>query len=131
MITATIQKGTAIASLKNFRREKNFTNQYSLISFDGQEFSEIVNLRIYQTQAKTTACIWLHAARDFHNLGGGTATGGGYHRSSKAVANALKSAGIELSEPIDGRGNGAIRSALEEIAKNLNLKHFYILEAYA
>lgn len=131
MITATIQKGTAIASLNGFRREKNFTNQYSLISFDGQEFSEIVNLRIYHTQAKTTACIWLHGGRDFHNLGGGKATGYNYHRSSQAVENALESAGIELSEPIGGRGDSAIRSALEAIAKNLSLKHFYILEAYA
>src|SRR5690606_3065831 len=47
-----------------------------------------------------------------HTAGHGRARGYGYHRQSAALAAALDSAGITLAEPIDGRGDGAMRDAL-------------------
>lgn len=51
-----------------------------------------------------------------HVSGYGRATGGGYHKASGALASAIRSAGIELSEGIDGRGENAMEEALRAIA---------------
>jgi hypothetical protein len=53
--------------------------------------------------------VWVYGAG-----GGGhaRANGYGYHKQSAALQAALDSAGITLAEPIDGRGDSAMRDAL-------------------
>jgi hypothetical protein len=51
--------------------------------------------------------------------GCGTAGGHGYHKASAALSAALRSAGWELDEDIDGVGDNAMRDALLAIGRKL------------
>lgn len=58
------------------------------------------------------ASIWIHGKK-IETSGKGNVGGYGYHKESAAIQEALDSAGVKLSEDIDGRGDAAIRHALE------------------
>lgn len=51
--------------------------------------------------------------------GYGAAGGGGYHKESAALGDAIRSAGISLSEQIDGVGEMAMTDALTAIVREL------------
>lgn len=108
------------------RKEDKIIHGYKVILSD---FSEAIDLRIYGTNAKNYACIWINHA-DLHVSGGGNAGGYGYHRPSAAVSCAIRNAGIELSQSISGVGDSAIRQALEAITKAITRKKFKIVEFY-
>lgn len=74
-----------------------------------------VELRLYGTDSQWTACVWINAAA-LHNSGSGKAGGYGYDKPSAAAHQAIYNAGIDLSEPIDGRGYTAIIDAVQAIA---------------
>lgn len=61
------------------------------------------------------ASIWCHRA-PCPTSGYGKASGYGYHKSSAALQAAITSAGITLTDPIDGRGDQAMEEALRAIA---------------
>lgn len=73
------------------------------------------------TGATSYASIWTysHAAAVRSYSGAGRATGGGYHRASAALDAAIQSAGITLSDPIDGEGTRAMEDACRAIAAAL------------
>lgn len=75
----------------------------------------LAELRIYSGDgAKVTACFWAnHDSRS----GSGWASGYGYCKLSSAAHEAIVNAGIDLSEPIGGRGVSAIYDAMEAIAR--------------
>lgn len=109
------------------RKEKHFTAQYSIVTGD---YSQPVILRLYGTQAKNYACLWVNY-KEVHISGGGSAGGYGYHRPSAAAQVAINNAGIALSADIDGRGDSAIQDALKAIARALGLTEFGLIEAHA
>jgi hypothetical protein len=119
------------------RKENNFLESYSIIvkgkTHQGkQELQEIASLRIYGTNAMNYACLWINdRGNNTYCNGSGSAGGYGYHRPSAAAAEALKTAGIKLSEDIDGRGDSAIIDALTAIAKKQGYKTFLIHKAHA
>lgn len=82
------------------------------------ESHAVVVLRIYGTSAMNYACIWINSTRKaIHCNGSGSAGGYGYHRPSAAAQVAINNAGFDLSQPIDGRGDSAMREAVLAIAK--------------
>jgi hypothetical protein len=101
---------------KAHRRENNFMYGYKIIFTDKGRLFEPVDLRIYGTNARNYACIWI-AGKGRYGSGSAWAGEYGYHRPSAAAEKAIKSAGIKLSQPIDGAGNEAIESAIMAIAK--------------
>lgn len=62
--------------------------------------------------------------------GKGKATGYGYDKFSAALGAAIESAGIELSDDINGRGESAITEALETITRKLGFRKFTIVREY-
>lgn len=114
----------------NHRKEEKFTDEYTAVCFENGEVKTPVILRIYSTDARNYACIWIHA-KDVHASGSGYAGGCGYHRPSAAAQTAINSAGFELSEPIDGRGEGAMQSAVVALAKVLGFENVYLHHAHA
>jgi len=60
------------------------------------------------------------------------AGGGGYHKRSAAAGSAISNAGIVLSKDIDGRGDGAIREAVEAITRALvpDATAYKVIEAH-
>ena len=106
---------------KNMSGKKELVNAMSAIAVINGKMSEVVVARWYMARqsdgaSPVYASIWTYGA-DFAISGHGRATGYGYHKASAALSNAIDSAGIVLSERIDGVGDGAIRRALEAIAR--------------
>lgn len=139
---AIIVPNTDGMNARKHRKENHFYKQLTLISFDpdkadsayttifySEAFKEVVTMRFYEWGMTTSCCVWLHH-KDYDNLGSEKVTGYGFHCPSEAAHFALKKAGITLSKPIASRGDDAIKYALEAIAKALELKHWYISEAY-
>ncbi len=118
------------------RKEKLFYESYEVVTFDGKEFRNPISLRLYGSNAKNYACIWINAAKtakrdSIHVSSTGNAGGYGYHRASAAVEEALRAAGFRFDESISGVGDSAIKSALGAICKHLGFKKFTIVNAHA
>ena len=104
-------------SLMRNRKEKNFHRELAAILPDG---STPVTLRTYCTGKWAYACVWIcgQAGGEYMSLaGGGSAGGYGYCRESAACGAALRAAGVTGFDPVDGRGMGAVRRAVEAISK--------------
>lgn len=96
------------------RAERHYCGGYiGLVLKDGGAVPA-VDLKLYTTDSRAYCCVWL--AGDVHQSGSAHAGGYGYHRASTAAGSALRAAGVSLSEDIDGRGDAAIRDAVEAIA---------------
>ena len=86
--------------------------------------TELVTVRFYGTGSTVWCSVWVAQYRngtatscnDMYS-GCGNAKGYGYHKDSAALSAALDSAGITLSERIDGVGEGAMRDALTAIVR--------------
>ena len=119
-ITATLPRA-AQSNGKNLSRQKEMVSAMSAIAVINGKMHEVVLARWYLARksdgaSPVYASIWTYGA-GFDISGHGRATGYGYHKASAALSTALESAGIVLSERIDGLGDGATRSALEAIAR--------------
>lgn len=123
------------------RKDNHFRKQITAIAInpDGRMY-DAVTLRIYTTDAKTYACIWLASncswggAIDCWRNGSGSAGGYGYHRASAAASEAIYNAGITLSEDINGRGDLAMEEAVAAIARAMWVDEtikIYITTAHA
>jgi hypothetical protein len=81
---------------------------------------QIVTARFWMSRsgdgASPVYCsVWL--SETGHASGHGTARGYGYHKQSAALQFALDSAGVKLAQPIDGRGESAMRDAIMAIGR--------------
>ena len=119
-ITATLPRA-ARSNGKNLSPQKELISAMSAVAVINGKIHEVVVARWYMARksdgaSPVYASIWVYGAG--HNISGhGRATGYGYHKASAALSDAIDSAGIVLSERIDGVGEGAIRRALEAIAR--------------
>lgn len=127
------------------REEKNgLDHGYKAIMIKEGKVEDLVDLRISSTSSAAYAVVWLYSPKvkdkeghtvkpSFWNSGSGRAGGYGYHRPSAAAAEALSRAGVKLSEDIGGRGDQAIRDAVEAAGKALAPKgsRVYVVEMYA
>lgn len=110
------------------RKEQHFHRELTALLPDG---SAPVTLRTYCTGRKAYACVWIHGQKA-SLAGGGGAGGYGYCRESAACGEALRAAGVTGFAPVDGRGMGAVRRAIEAIAKAVTGKRRLIIhEAHA
>ncbi len=123
---------------KAHRKEGNFQSEYCIIDYSGKEVKTPITLRIYGSSSNSAnyACLWIHGEfkgmKGYQSFNGSDrATGCGYHRPSAAAAYAIKNAGIELKNAIDGRGETAIEDALKAIASYLGIKNSYLHYSHA
>ena len=119
-VTATLPRA-ARSNGKNMSGQKELVNAMSAVTVINGEMREVVIARWYKARksvgaSPVYASIWTNGA-GFYISGYGRATGYGYHKASAALSAAIDSAGIVLSERIDGVGDGAIRRAVEAIAR--------------
>lgn len=114
------------------KREKvshKFAAQYTVI--DPATGRQVVIVRLYVTGTQHHVCAWLYG-NVTKGSGYGRAGGYGYCKTSAAVHDALEAAGVELSEPINGRGLSKVREALEAVGKSLTGKRkMFFHTAYA
>lgn len=106
-------------------------NGYKAIAIIDGEAVTLADMRIAISKSGTPyACFWAYkpGKKDetgkyiydgMWSNGSGTATGYGYHKESSAANIAISNAGISLSEPINGRGNAAIKEAVLAVGNAL------------
>ena len=119
-ITATLPSA-ARSNGKNLSGQKELVSAMSAVALINGKMREVVVARWYMARksdgaSPVYASIWTYGA-GFDISGHGRATGYGYHKASAALSAAIDSAGIVLSERIDGVGDGASQRALEAIAR--------------
>lgn len=113
--------------IHSYRREKSFDSQLSLIDLD--KGREIACVRFYQPDEVVYCVVWIDS--DKPARGYGKAGGGGYHKRSAALNEALSRAGVTLSEPINGCGDSAMDAALEALAHHMGAARPLIVGANA
>ena len=109
------------------RKEKHFFKQLTLCHIVGGEIKEVAQLRFYQPKYDVYACFWINSKGA---SGSGRAGGGGSCKQSASAAYAINVAGIELSEPIDGKGLQAVESALLAIGEAMGLQGCKVLTSH-
>jgi len=117
---------------RNHRKEKHFYESYTLVTYKrGEGFKELIDLRLYATQARHYAAVWVRQPEDFRS-GTGWAGGYGYNRMSAAAADAFRNAGYEFDHGISGRGETAVHAAMWAIARSLGYtdKQFTIINGH-
>lgn len=107
------------------------TTGYKAIAIIDGKVVTLADMRIAISKSgKPYACFWACKPAEMDengkfisdgmwNNGSGTAAGYGYHTASAAAEIAIEKAGFSLSDPIHGRGDGAIREAVQAIGECL------------
>ena len=118
----------------NYGDKKETVKQMILITHKAGDFKEPVVVRWYMSRsgdgASPVYCsLWVHSS-PYHVSGHGKAGGWGYHKSSFAFQEACASAGIELSQPVDGRGSSLVKDAILAIgvALGFDITEMHICE---
>ena len=110
------------SSAAKVRDKQAFIREISVLGFDADrnDMRALVTARMYTplrpNSSMTTAIIWVYTP-DRTVSGFGKTSGFGYHRSSAALADAIYSAGISLSQDISGSGDDAMDRAVMAIAR--------------
>lgn len=116
---------------KNLGREKETIITLIAIVPDASRhggYREPVRVRVYSGRSASASAVYCSIWAG-ETAGHGRATGYGYHKASAALQAAIDSAGITLSSPIDGRGEGSMREAVRAIAAALGYPSALIVEA--
>lgn len=116
---ATLLEKFAGLNIKH-RKEDKFQRSVSAIRpFKKNETHAVavVDARFYWTGSTCYCCVWISDWNGPRRNGSGKAGGYGYHKASAALDAALGAAGVKLSEPIGGRGDSAMDSAILAVAK--------------
>jgi hypothetical protein len=108
---------------------------YVALGRSGRKVSDItpaVRLKFYTGKSRSSsrvyAEVWMKGADGLlfrHSTA--WAGGYGYHKQSAAAGEAFKRCYVSLDSDIDGRGEGAIRDALEAITKALGFQFVTIV----
>lgn len=106
------------------RRENGFYREVAAI--DPATGAAVVTARFYYPGATCYCALWLSGGGKY-GRGNGKAGGGGYHKPSVALANAIVDAGIALSQSINGVGDTAMTDAVDAIARAMTGKRRFII----
>jgi hypothetical protein len=112
----------------NLGDKKELVRAWNVVALqDDGTLRELVTVRWYRSyraspESPEYCSVWVSPRDNSHTSGRGTSRGHGIHTASAALQNALISAGVELQDRagarvyIDGKGEGAMRTALAAIA---------------
>ena len=125
---------TECQNARNMGDKKETIKTMVLITCKAGEFSEPVSVRWYMSRsgdgASPVYCsLWVRCS-PYYVSGRGVAKGYGYHQASAAFQDACDSAGIELSQQVDGCGNDMVKYAMFAIGAALGFERaeLYICE---
>lgn len=113
--------------IRSYQRERHFDSQLSIIDMDTGR--EIACVRFYWPNETVYCVVWIFS--DKPARGCGKAGGGGYHKRSAAMSEALARAGVTLPEPVNGCGDSAMDDALLALARHMGAARPLIVGANA
>jgi hypothetical protein len=103
-------KAQIVKKAENAKRpdNKELVSAYSLVvRLPSGEMREVITVKCYMGRSASAsvvhAVLWVKCADGHWTSGSGSAGGWGYHKESAAIADAIKSAGIELKDIKNGR----------------------------
>lgn len=105
---------------RNLSPKKETIKSLMLIARINGKLKTVIDARFYMSRSGDGAspvycAMWVFGANEIYVSGKGKATGHGYHKSSAALQDAIDSAGFDLDQSIDGRGDSAMEEALQAI----------------
>ena len=106
------------------RRENGFYREIAVL--DPKTGRAFVTARIYWPGETAYCALWISNG-DRWGRGQGKAGGGGYHKPSAALAEAIRDAGVKLSKSISGVGDAAMADACAAIARAVTGKRRFIV----
>ena len=122
--------GNENSNAVNYGSKKELIRTWNVIVNSDDGLKNIITARCYMGRSPSAstvyASIWIYDEKH-HTSGTGKAGGYGYHKASAAISEAIRSAGITLSEDISGRGDNAIEESLEAIAATLGFESCLIV----
>ena len=130
---ATLPDAEHISNARNYWQEKELVNRLQVVAKVGDEYETPIDARFWMGRSRSATVvycsIWVHGRiNDCKDWSGrGTAGGGGYHKESAALDDAIRSAGIVMDSHFGGCGEGAMRHALTAIAVALGYEDFTIV----
>jgi len=102
--------------------QKELVRDDNLVFYDSKtkEIRSVVHAIFWMGRATSSSVVYCSVwitKRDGQSLSGrGSAGGGGYHKESAALEDAILSAGVRLDRSISGAGDYSMREAMEAIA---------------
>lgn len=103
---------------KKHRKENHYLQEFMGVVVIDDIIRVGVTCRIYGTNSRNYCCIWFNDGNKW-GYGSGSAGGYGYHRPSAAFEEAMRSAGVKFSEPINGRGQSVMVDAIQSLLEHL------------
>lgn len=106
-------------------KSRRLVAYYHVLRREGPQLHTVVRARIFHPLSRMGITVYADVhllGRGWYGYGRGRAGGGGYHKSSAALAEALTDAGVTLSENISGRGETVMREALVAAARALGYR---------
>lgn len=112
-------------NVTSYRHERHFDSSISVT--DRATCEEIARAWFYRPGDTVYCVVWIWSDRPAR--GCGKAGGGGYHKHSAALGEALSRAGVTLSKPIDGCGASAMNEALLALARHMGVTRPLVVRA--
>ena len=127
-MTATLP-AEFVANGRNLAGEKEIIHAYILIADNKETARAVCYMGKSRNASVVYGSVWLSSSPGAPGCAGhGKAGGYGYHKCSAAIDQAFASAGVKLSQDISGRGESAIRAALEAVGRTQGHTSMNIVE---
>ena len=98
----------------------------------GDTLQRVATLRTYMSRDKRSTTVravaYVDIPSELPHVGEGSAAGGGYCKTSAAIADALEAAGLRFDFEIWGRGESVVQRALLAIGSKLGRTHLHIVQ---
>jgi len=108
----------SVFNAKYFDNKETVRTVYGVVSYQSV-VRQAVTVEWYMGRSSKSSVVYCNIWVNNACSGTGKAGGGGYCKRSAAFSDALRSAGIEIDEAIDGRGLGVVGDAVKAISLTL------------
>jgi len=111
-----------VSNAYNYSRDKEIVGTWNVVGKVNGELRDVVTARCYMGRSSSAsvvyASVWVHVGNNCTS-GKGSAGGGGYHKQSAAIGDAIDSAGIELYG--DVYASGGVRKEYNYTTKQVDI----------
>lgn len=114
-----------------YPEKKELISEMRVVAYRKGKFETPVTVKVFMGRSSSASVVYCSIGTHDGNRsfnGHGRAGGYGYCKKSAALADAIRNAGIELSQSISGVGESAMRRAIEAIARALGFRKFIVLD---
>lgn len=108
----------------NHRKEKYFKKYYSLLALIDGKITNIAQIKVYETNKSSYACLWVHG--EINITASGYSNAMNTNQNNDAFEQMIKNAKIKLNDRFSKYGNFAIREFLTALAVYLGHENSFV-----